>query len=344
MPRVMNVPDGMAAGIGDFFASVLFKASNIKLVERERIDDIAAELRLGASGGFVPLPFVAVSTTTQKAKADLDVRVVKVETSEVVFAQSGSGEASASNTGLATSWFGVTNSEFDGVEGNAIFNAVVRLAPEIQKALTGRDTLTEVLKAEFKQAMKSAGKSKAKNTAEEKSSSKSKRKSAKKSKTKEEAPIAVAEVSPTDEGEAKTVADSNQTPSVGVSSAPEQPEVKEPAAFENKSTDPAKVIATYALSSGEKNTLRIKHLSINKQGKKQKAYDEFVKLVEEYGNDYLAAFKAGEVAQALGDKDNAELWYNKALEINPNYEPAQKAKEKLSSAPAPKKSSKKRKK
>ena len=286
MPRVMNVPDGMAAGIGDFFASVLFKASNIKLVERERIDDIAAELRLGASGGFVPLPFVAVSTTTQKAKAVLDVRVVKVETSEVVFAQSGSGEASASNTGLSTSWFGVTNSEFDGVEGNAIFNAVVRLAPEIQKALTGRDTLTEVLKAEFKQAMKS----------------------------------------------------------VGVSSAPEQPEVKEPAAFENKSTDPAKVIATYALSSGEKNTLRIKHLSINKQGKKQKAYDEFVKLVEEYGNDYLAAFKAGEVAQALGDKDNAELWYNKALEFKPNYEPAQKAKEKLSSAPAPKKSSKKRKK
>ena len=103
--------------------------------------------------------------------------------------------------------------------------------------------------------------------------------------------------------------------------------------YENYSTDPAKVIATYYnLSSGEKNTLRIHHLNLRQYGTSKKAYDEFTKLFEAYEGDYLAAYKAGEVAQALRDIDNARYWYGKALEINPDYEPAQKALRKLGSA------------
>ena len=75
-------------------------------------------------------------------------------------------------------------------------------------------------------------------------------------------------------------------------------------------------------------------------GNKKKAFDEYVKLYESYEGDYLAAYKAGEVAQALRDNETAKIWYDKALEINPEYEPAQKAKARLEARP--KKSSGKR--
>ena len=137
-----------------------------------------------------------------------------------------------------------------------------------------------------------------------------------------------------------------ETPAVAASLPEPDPEpVNESnnGGFENYSTDPGKVIPTYDLPSGQKNTLRIRHLNLRQYGKRKKAYEEFTKLYEEFNGDYLAAYKAGEVAQALRDNENAEFWYDKALEINPDYEPAQKAKEKLSKSHA-KSPSKKRKK
>ena len=386
--KAYGVSDSMAAGISDFFARLLFKADDIMLVERERIDDVARELRLGMSGlvdpksaaeigklagaeymllgaitnlghgqsgGYVPLPWVSLSTHEEKVKADLDIRVVKVETGEIVFADAASGTASKSSTGLATSWFGIHDSEFGGIEGNAIFNATAQLAPKIQKALTGRDTLASVLAEEFKKATKGKG-SKAK---EEKKTTSTKRRKTKKEKDAEAAATAAQEAP--SETPALTAPETAETsPSVSTASVPEpEPETEiktetpsTPAptvttadaghGYENSSTDPAKVIATYDLSSGEKNTLRIRHLNLRQYGKKKKAYDEFVKLFEEYNGDYLAAYKAGETAQALRDTENAKYWYDKALEVNPDYEPAQKAKEKLNSAPSRQKSKRKK--
>ena len=363
--KTYGVPDSMAAGISDFFARLLFKADDIMLVERERLDDIARELRLGMSGlvdpksaaeigklagaeymllgsitnlghahsgGYVPLPWVSLSTNEEKVKADLDIRVVKVETGEIVCAESASGVASKSSTGLATQWFGVHDTGFSGIEGDAIFNATAQLAPKIQKALTGNSTLASILAEEFKKATKASKGSKAK---EEKKTTSTKRR---KTKKEQEAP-SVAEVP------AETPAAPTESPTVSASSTTSTPD-PEPSTqpvvsasanndYENYSTDPAKVIATYYnLSSGEKNTLRIHHLNLRQYGTSKKAYDEFTKLFEAYEGDYLAAYKAGEVAQALRDIDNARYWYGKALEINPDYEPAQKALKKISSAPS----------
>jgi curli biogenesis system outer membrane secretion channel CsgG len=97
---------------------------------------------------------------------------------------------------------------------------------------------------------------------------------------------------------------------------------------ENKSTDPAKVVATYSLPSGEANTRRIAHLNANKL-KGQKAYDKYVELASSYGGDYLAAYQAGRLAQQLKKNGDAKAWYDKALAINPNYEPAQNARKKM---------------
>ncbi|MDR2137788.1 MAG: hypothetical protein LBO68_05810, partial [Synergistaceae bacterium] len=97
---------------------------------------------------------------------------------------------------------------------------------------------------------------------------------------------------------------------------------------ENKSTDPAKVIATYSIATGEANTRRIAHLNAKKL-KGQKAYDKYVELANSYDGDYLAAYQAGTLAQQLKKNDDAKAWYDKALAINPSYEPAQNAKKKM---------------
>ncbi|MDR2176012.1 MAG: hypothetical protein LBO82_08790 [Synergistaceae bacterium] len=98
--------------------------------------------------------------------------------------------------------------------------------------------------------------------------------------------------------------------------------------LENKSTDPSKVIATYSIPTGEANTRRIAHLNARKL-KSQKAYEKYIELVKSYDGDYLAAYHAGRLAQQLKKNDEAKTWYDKALAINPNYEPAQNARKKM---------------
>ncbi|MBQ9526565.1 MAG: hypothetical protein IJR68_03050 [Fretibacterium sp.] len=107
--------------------------------------------------------------------------------------------------------------------------------------------------------------------------------------------------------------------------------------LENKSTDPGKVIATYGLPSGEANTRRIAHLNAGRLNDKQQAYDKYVELADSYKGDYLAAYRAGLAARDMGKKDDAASWFDKALSINPNYEPAKEAKSGMKDSPAPKK-------
>lgn len=183
--KTYDVPDRMASAITDIFGRVLFKSKGIMLVERERLDEVMKELKLGMSGlvdeetaaeigrlagceymlmgsitnlarggSGVAVPLfvipVSVGTSNQKVKATLDVRLVKVETGEIVFAETADGTASKSDTSLAAYGVGVSNSEFGGIEGTAIANATMALAPKIEEELTGEDTLTKILQAEKK--------------------------------------------------------------------------------------------------------------------------------------------------------------------------------------------------
>ena len=95
--------------------------------------------------------------------------------------------------------------------------------------------------------------------------------------------------------------------------------------FENKSTDPAKVVAGYGLSAGETAALKAAHTNAQKLGNKSKrAYEKYVELANSNEIDYLAAYRAGVLAKNLGKKQEAAEWFAKALEINPDYEPAKK--------------------
>ena len=263
--KTYDVPDGMAAVIGDFFGRMLFKSEGITLLERERLEEIGSEINLGmsglvdnktaarvgkiagcqymllgsitnlargASGMAVPvfgLP-IAVGNAKQKVKATLDVRVIDVETAAVVFADSAEGEASKSDN--LTTFYGISfeESEFGGIENLAIAQAASKLAPQIEKALTGKDTLTEILTPAPKKGKKAA-KDKA-------AASSSKGKTRRKKQADEQA-ASHAEDTPAPV----------RSSGVAASSVPSAPSVSKPT-FENKSTDPTKVIQSYGLPSG----------------------------------------------------------------------------------------------
>ena len=334
--KAYGVPDGMAAVIGDFFGRMLYKSEGITLLERERLEDAGAELRLGMSGlvnnktaaqigklagceyillgsitnlakggsgvglpGFgIPL---GIGVSKEKVKATLDVRVIDVETGSIVFAEGADGEASRSDSGVSLYGINFENSEFGGIENAAITNAVAKLAPGIEEALTGKDTLTAQLAPKPKKVARKSTKDK---------------------------PVAASKAKP----RAKKKAD--ETPAVATEAQEESPRaaassVSATPSYENTSTDPATVIKSYGLPSGEANTLRIKHINLAKLGNTKRAYKEYVKLAEENANDYFAAFRAGEISARMKNKDEAREWFEKALKVNPYYVPAHKALSKL---------------
>ena len=338
--KTYDVTDRQASAITDIFARMLFRSKGIRLLEREKIDSVLAELNLGMSGlideqtavkvgklvgcdyillgsvtnlargssGVVVPAFVvpvAIGTRKETAKATLDIRIVRVETGEIVFTDTADGTAAKSDTSLTAYGVGLNESEFGGLEGTAIADATSKLAPRIEKALTGEDTLTEIFKAD-----KKSSKSKSKNTA---SSSKTKSASTSSSKSK-----------------------STKTASSTKTAAKEITAASKPSgltmSYENQSTDPNDVIKTYGLPVDKAQKLREKHKELILLGNKKIAYNGYIDLVNSYEKDYLAAFRAGEVAQNISDFENARIWYEKALEINPEYQPAQKAIAKLDKA------------
>ena len=124
-----------------------------------------------------------------------------------------------------------------------------------------------------------------------------------------------------------------------------EPEPVRPASrgFENSSTDPARVIPTYGLPAGEARAREDLHRRLQKAGKTRNAYARYVEMANSYSGDYLAMYQAGIIAQSLGRRSDAAMWFDKALEANPYYEPAIRAKENMD-RPAPSRPGKKRRK
>ncbi|MDR1978154.1 MAG: hypothetical protein LBQ42_05420 [Synergistaceae bacterium] len=106
------------------------------------------------------------------------------------------------------------------------------------------------------------------------------------------------------------------------------PEQRPIAGFDPNTSTEAKVIQTYPIASGEANILGIKHRNAYNKYKSNRfrdAYAEFSEAAESYGGNYLSAYWAGRSAQGLKKQDDARTWFERALAINPNYQPAQEA-------------------
>ena len=104
-----------------------------------------------------------------------------------------------------------------------------------------------------------------------------------------------------------------------------------PAGLEDSSTNPERVIPTYSLAEGEKRSRITLHKNLQRAGKTRNAYNRYAEMYRTYSGDYLAAYQAGMIAQALGMRSEAAQWFDRALAANPNYVPAQDAKTSLES-------------
>ena len=94
--------------------------------------------------------------------------------------------------------------------------------------------------------------------------------------------------------------------------------------FENKSTDPAKVIAGYGYSSSDAKELVKRHKAAAKIKNNEKKLEAYSEIFEEYGEDYLAAYQAAQAAFNMKDGETALEWCDKALAINKQYTPARR--------------------
>ena len=110
------------------------------------------------------------------------------------------------------------------------------------------------------------------------------------------------------------------------------PERRPARGLENDSTNPERVVPTYGLPDGETKARIQLHKNLQRSGKTRNVYNRYVELVRTHSGDYLAAYQAGMTALALGMRNEAMEWFDKALEANPNYVPAIQAKENPSSA------------
>ncbi|MDR0648529.1 MAG: hypothetical protein LBF92_04280 [Synergistaceae bacterium] len=113
----------------------------------------------------------------------------------------------------------------------------------------------------------------------------------------------------------------------------------------NTTTD-AKLIETYPLTSNEKNAIGIQHRGAYRlytEKKYKDAFEVFSKLATDVGCNYLSAYWAGVCAANIGSNKEAEKWFDHALSINGDYQPAIDGKAKLGDNPENKAKAKKRK-
>ena len=94
--------------------------------------------------------------------------------------------------------------------------------------------------------------------------------------------------------------------------------------FENKSTDPAKVIAGYGYSTSDVKELVKKHKAAMKIKNNEKKLEAYSNIFDEYGEDYLAAYQAALAAFNMNDGATSLEWCDKALSINKQYTPARR--------------------
>ena len=156
-----NKTDGNppAAAITDMMTTELFNAGIFSLVERERLEYVADEIRLGQSGlmdmstapevgrirgaqysmtgaitlyyynasaGTIFLPGVAAGLVSNTGYVTLDLRIIDNATSEVVYAAAEQGASNQTIGGIATGFAAFGQGRIGGVLAGATRNAVMR--------------------------------------------------------------------------------------------------------------------------------------------------------------------------------------------------------------------------
>ncbi|MDR1943525.1 MAG: hypothetical protein LBQ19_01755 [Synergistaceae bacterium] len=165
-----GVQDRQAEIITDIFTRALYGSKTVSIYERERFEDVGAEIRVGlsglvdpmtaaevgrikglqymvlgavtelnqkADGVIIPLGGIGIGSGSHEAKARIEMRVIDVATSEICLALTEVG--TSKNSAQALSFGGVAwaEGEFGGLEARAINDAAIRLANKIRVELGG---------------------------------------------------------------------------------------------------------------------------------------------------------------------------------------------------------------
>lgn len=94
--------------------------------------------------------------------------------------------------------------------------------------------------------------------------------------------------------------------------------------LENESTNASEVIESYAISDADKRSLKDNHKRAEAIGSNKGKFKRYTDIFARYPSDYFAAYQASKTALSMGRKSSAKEWAEKALSVNPNYEPAKK--------------------
>ena len=92
--------------------------------------------------------------------------------------------------------------------------------------------------------------------------------------------------------------------------------------YENRSTDPAKVVKSYGVDGKLSKELIKRHKEANSKSGNQAKLDAYAAIFNWYPNDYLAAYNAALAEFNMGHGARAIDWCKKALAINSRYHPA----------------------
>jgi curli biogenesis system outer membrane secretion channel CsgG len=152
-----NVP---ASAITEMMTTELYNSGLFSLMEREKLDYVADEIRLGQSGlmdastapepgrikgaqytmtgaitqyfynasaGIVPIPGVGgAGAASNTAYVTLDIRIIDTSTGEVIYAAADQGASNPSMGGLVTKYGGFASGKSGGILAGATRKSVVR--------------------------------------------------------------------------------------------------------------------------------------------------------------------------------------------------------------------------
>lgn len=362
-----GVSSYQAEAAGDVFVRVLANnTDNISILERERLDEIGAEQRLSMSGlvdtskavqigrvagcqymlmgsvtnlkskqSNINLPFaIGIGVREATATATIDVRIVDVETTEIVGAFHETGTGKQSGTSLEVMGVTFDSDELSGMEAEAIAKATEKLCPKIVKLLT-RTSGTNGDAGEITFRRSRTSQTHAERRMEEAQQTRTTRANRAVNRVNNPEEITFRRSRTAQEHAERRreeVSDNSNYDDYDNNSGYEQQQNQETLEFENYSTNPEDVIPTYGLDEKRTENLINAHNRFWRTSNKRAAYQRFTSLFNDNANDYLAAYRAGILAQQLGMRDDAKAWFETALDINPNYEPAQKAKSGVSNS------------
>jgi curli biogenesis system outer membrane secretion channel CsgG len=149
-----------AAAVTDMMTTELFNAGIFNLLEREKLDYVADEIKLGqsglidpetapkvgkvkgakymmtgaitvyyynASGGYVLVPGIAGAGAASKtAYVTLDIRVIDTTTGEIIYAAARQGEAKREAAGILSGFAGFAQGSYGGILATATRDSVVK--------------------------------------------------------------------------------------------------------------------------------------------------------------------------------------------------------------------------